>query len=146
MTRKNYSNIVVRTCKKCKKAIDERSLHDYCPDCFRIIDEVFEKIRAYLKEYPGATAFEIELETGIPYHVVNNFVRDGRLIEIENNLINIECKRCGCLLLSANHKYCPRCRDEIQREMEHAKEQLQAPMPIKEKAKMHFQVARRDKS
>ncbi|MDF2546078.1 MAG: hypothetical protein K0R93_976 [Anaerosolibacter sp.] len=145
MIRRNHASIIVRTCKKCKTAIDERSLHDYCPDCYRIIDEVFEKIRAYLKEYPGGTAFEIELETGIPYHVVNNFVRDGRLVEIENSFINIECKRCGCLLLSANHKYCPRCRDEIQKEMELAKEQLQPSPTIKEKAKMHLQVVRKDR-
>ena len=146
MTKNNYASIVVRTCKKCKKAIEERSLHDYCPDCYRIVEEVFDKISGYLKEYPGATAFEVEQETGVPYHVVNNFVRDGRLIEIENSFINIECKRCGCLLLSANHKNCPRCRDEMQREMEHAKEQLQPQTPTKEKAKMHIQVGRRDKA
>ncbi|KXG74089.1 hypothetical protein [Thermotalea metallivorans] len=143
MGKKNYSGILVRTCKKCKKPIDEKSLYDYCADCYKIVEEVFEKIRSYLKEYPGATAFEIELETGIPYHVVNNFVKEGRLIEIENNFINIECKRCGCLLLSAHHKYCPRCRDEIQREMDNVKGQLLQP---KEKAKMHLQISRKDKT
>ncbi|PAB59963.1 hypothetical protein [Anaeromicrobium sediminis] len=135
---KNYNKgILVRTCKKCKKIIDEKSLYDYCPECFKRIEEIFEKIEAYLKEYPGATAFEIEQETKVPYHVINNFVRDGRLIEIPNEYLNFECKRCGCLLLSAHHKYCPICRKELEKEMELAKMQLYKSMHHGN-AKMHI--------
>ncbi|TCO74835.1 hypothetical protein [Marinisporobacter balticus] len=129
--------LLARTCKKCKKIIDEKSLYDYCPECFKKIEEVFEKIESYLKEYPGATAFEIEQETGVPYHIINNFVRDGRLIEMPNEYLNFECKRCGCLLLSAHHKYCPTCREELEKEMELAKIQLKQSMNH-ENAKMHI--------
>lgn len=113
-----------RVCKKCRAAISEKSLYDYCPECYKKIEAVFDKIRTYLEECPGATAFEISQETGVPYHVVNNFVKDGRLVEIPNEYLNMECKRCGCLILSANSQYCPSCRQEMEKEMELAKKEL----------------------
>ncbi|QEK12763.1 hypothetical protein FQB35_10720 [Crassaminicella thermophila] len=123
-----YNGVLVRTCKRCKTVIEENSIVDYCPECFKKIEAVFEKIESYLKEYPGATAFEIAQETGVPYHIINNFVRDGRLIEIPNEYLNMECKRCGCLLLSVHHEYCPDCRKEIEKEIELAKMQLRKAM------------------
>ncbi len=130
----------LRTCRKCKAYLHENSLHDYCPSCYKKVEEVFEQIRQYLREYPGATSFEIEQRLGIPMHVVNNFVKDGRLIEIDNPYLNLECQRCGCLLLSAHHKYCPTCELEMLRELQGAKEKLEgseAPK-IKETGKMRF--------
>ncbi|WP_053956508.1 hypothetical protein [Inediibacterium massiliense] len=142
--RKYTKGIQIRTCKRCKKPINENSLYDYCPDCFKRIEEVFDKIEDYLSEYPGATAFEIEQETGVPYYVINNFIRDGRLLEIPNEYLNFECKRCGCLLLSAHHKYCPRCRKELEKEIELAKTQLKMSMNDHDKAKMHIKHRNRD--
>ncbi|SES71650.1 hypothetical protein SAMN05660297_00366 [Natronincola peptidivorans] len=119
---KPFNNI--RTCKRCKDIIHEKALHNYCPKCYKKIEEVFDRIREYLKEYPGATAYEMEQRLGIPVYVVNNFVRDGRLIELPNEFLNIDCLRCGCLLLSAHHKYCPKCEVQIHKELEKAKESL----------------------
>lgn len=123
---KNQLQRTVRTCKRCKSFIHENSLHDYCTECIKKVEEVFDKIREYLREYPGATAFEMEQRLGISAHIITNFVRDGRLIEIPNEYLNMECLRCGCLLLSAHHKYCPICEIAIQKEIEIAKQSLTA--------------------
>ena len=130
----------LRTCRKCKAFVHENSLHDYCPACYKKVEDVFDQIRQYLREYPGATSFEIEQRLGIPMHVVNNFVKDGRLIEIDNPFLNLECVRCGCLLLSAHHKYCPTCELQMLRELQHAKADLEvstAPK-VRETGKMRF--------
>lgn len=139
---KYNKGIIIRTCRKCKTIIEEKSLHDYCPECYKKIEEVFMRIREYIEAYPGATAFEIEQETGIPYHVVNNFVHEGRLIEIPNEYLNIECKGCGCLLLSAHHKYCPECRKKLEKDIEETKQQLNYKLS-NENAKMHLQFVRK---
>jgi hypothetical protein len=136
-----YKDIIVRTCKKCKKIIDEKSLYDYCPECFNRVEQVFIRIREYIETYPGATAFEIEQETGIAYHVINNFVREGRLVEIPNRFLNIECRGCGCLLLSAHHKYCPDCRRKLERDLETAKVQLNYKLSD-DGARMHLEEYR----
>lgn len=141
---KNQTPKAIRTCRRCKASIHENSLHEYCLDCMKKIDEVFDKIREYLREYPGATAYEMEQRLGISAHVINNFVRDGRLIEIPNEYLNIECLRCGCLLLSAHHKYCPLCEIAIQKEIELAKQSL---VPFEKKddviGKMRFKEYRK---
>ena len=138
-----FKGVMVRTCRKCNTIIEEKSLYDYCPECFKKIEKVFQEIREYIETFPGATAFEIEQETGIPYHVVNNFVREGRLVEIPNEYLNIECKGCGCLLLSAQHKFCPECRRKLETDFEKAKQQLGYKLND-EKAKMHIQIIRKN--
>ncbi|AOT72200.1 zinc ribbon domain-containing protein [Geosporobacter ferrireducens] len=133
----SQKEITIRTCRKCREAIPENALYDYCPKCFKRIDEVFTKIRDYLAQYPGATSFEMEQELGIPHHIISNFVREGRLVEIPNDYVHIECKGCGCLLLSAHHKFCPSCRSKLEAEIESAKNQLKK-VDIVDKAKMHI--------
>ncbi len=129
----------LKTCRRCKTHIHENSLREYCSRCNGIIEEVFDKIRNYLREFPGATAYEMEQRLEIPVHVINNFVKDGRLIEIPNEHLNIQCLRCGCLLLSAYHKYCPICEAEMRRDIKKASEELTStPLASKESGKMHL--------
>ncbi|ABR48634.1 hypothetical protein Amet_2481 [Alkaliphilus metalliredigens QYMF] len=118
-----------RACKKCKSPVQESALYDYCDNCYQKIEEVFDKIRAYLIEYPGATGFEMEQRLGIPIHVINNFVNDGRLEEIPNEYLHVDCQRCGCLLLSAHHKYCPKCEIDVIRELNQAKDSFKIVPP-----------------
>ncbi|EOC99477.1 hypothetical protein [Caldisalinibacter kiritimatiensis] len=144
---KSNSKIGVYTkkCIRCKKSIDANSIRPYCDDCYKIIEDTFETIRKYLKEFPGATAFEIEMETGIPYHVTKRFVREGRLVEIPNEYVNIECKRCGCLLLSAHYKYCPECRNELKKNLNKAKTEILNNFNQQNKGKMHITHMRSSK-
>lgn len=138
MTSKTINKL--RTCRKCRTYLHEGSLYEYCPTCYKKVEEIFEKIREYLREYPGATSFEIEQRLEIPMHVVNSFIKDGRLVEIDNPFLNLECTRCGCLLLSAHHKYCPACELQMIRELQHAKAELDCGTKpqIKEIGKMRF--------
>ncbi|AKL95267.1 hypothetical protein CACET_c18190 [Clostridium aceticum] len=131
-----------RICRKCKKMIHEKSLHDYCPACYKKVEDIFNRIREYLRKYPGATAFEMEQRLDIPIHVINNFVKDGRLVEIPNAYLNMECLRCGCLLISAHHKYCPTCEEAIKRDLEKAKESLRIGVENNEAAgaKMRYKT------
>lgn len=122
--RMRKSGIRLKTCKRCKAVIHENSLREYCSRCYKIVEEVFDKIREYLRKYPGATSFEMEQRLEIPIHVINNFIKEGRLIEIPNENLNIECLRCGTLLLSVYYKYCPKCEDEMKRDLLKAKESL----------------------
>lgn len=142
MDRKKAStSIKVRTCRRCKTIIHEKSLHEYCPTCMKHVEEIFDKIREYLREYPGATAYEIEQRLNIPMHIVNRYVKDGRLIEVPNDFLNMDCQRCGALLLSAHHKFCPKCEHEMLKDLEKAKGSMEEP-GAGEKGKMRFRTYR----
>lgn len=116
--------IKLKVCRKCKAPIHENSLSNYCQACYRRVEETFDKIREYLREYPGSTSFEMQQRLGIPMYIINNYIKDGRLIEIPNEFLNLECLKCGSLLLSAHHKYCPPCEVEMIRSLDKAKDDL----------------------
>jgi len=139
MSKKQYT-LKVTTCKRCKKIIDNHSLHGYCIECTKMVEQIFDKIRNYLYEFPGATAFEIEQRLNIPVNVVNNFVKDGRLIEVPNEFLNVECQRCGTLLLSSHHKYCPSCEYQMLKDLQKAKSDIAQTPKVQEKAKMRFRT------
>lgn len=111
----------MKHCLKCNKLIHDDLIRDYCPVCFEIYEKIFDKIRNYLQEYPNATAFEVSEYTGVDHKVIKGFVREGRLIEKETEHLNISCKRCGCLILSRYHKYCPKCQSLMMNELNDAK-------------------------
>lgn len=138
--KKKQSTLNVKTCRRCKKIIDSHSIHVYCTECSKTIEKIFDRIREYLNEYPGATAFEIEQRLNIPIHVVNNFVKDGRLIEVPNEFLNVECQRCGTLLLSSHHKFCPQCEYQMLKDLEKAKSDIENAPTIKEQGKMRFRT------
>ncbi|KAB3527596.1 hypothetical protein [Alkaliphilus serpentinus] len=141
--KKESGQIKIKVCRKCRAPLHENSLHNYCEACFRKVEETFDKIRDYLKEYPASTSFEIQQRLGISMHIINNYIKDGRLIEIPNEFLNLECAKCGCLLLSAHHKFCPPCEIEMIRSLDKAKEDLASnKIDIKETGKMRFRTYR----
>lgn len=123
----------MKECLRCKKPIPDNNIRDYCDICYEVYEKVFDKIREYLREYPMATAFEVSEYTGIDHGIIKNFVREGRLIEIEAEEVNISCKRCGTLILSKYHEYCPKCERNLLKELNGVK----GYFVNSEKARMH---------
>lgn len=124
----------MKQCLKCGKIIPDNTIRDYCDICYEVYEKLFEKIRNYLEKYPNATAFEVSEYTGIDHKIIKSFVKEGRLIEIESELINISCKRCGALILSKYHEYCPKCENAILKELNNIK----GYFVQKNKAQMHY--------
>jgi Zn finger protein HypA/HybF involved in hydrogenase expression len=130
----------MKECLRCKKMIPDNSLRDYCEICCEIYEKIFDKIRDYLREYPMATAFEVAEFTGIDHQIIKGFIKEGRLIEIEAESVNISCKRCGTLILSKHHEYCPKCEKALIKELNGVKGYF-----IKsDNAKMHHKKLTRD--
>ncbi|SHK63061.1 hypothetical protein [Paramaledivibacter caminithermalis] len=124
----------MKQCLKCNKLIPDGSIRDYCDICYEVYEKIFDKIREYLREYPLATAFEVSEYTGIDHKIIKDFVREGRLIELESEEVNVSCKRCGILILSKYHEYCPKCERTILKELNG----LKGYFVKSENAKMHY--------
>jgi len=125
----------MKYCLKCGKLIPDNTIRDYCHICYEVYEKLFDKIRDYLDKYPNATAFEVSDFTGVDIKVIKNFVKEGRLIEIETDNVNISCKRCGKLLLSKYHEYCPKCKADMLKDLNNARTHFIK----KENAKMHME-------
>ncbi|RKD25401.1 hypothetical protein SAMN02745883_02323 [Caminicella sporogenes DSM 14501] len=124
----------MKQCLKCGKLIPDNSIRDYCDICYEVYEKLFDKIRDYLEEFPNATAFEVSEYTGIDLKIIKGFVNEGRLIEIENESVNVTCKRCGALILSKYHEYCPKCEKALLKELN----SIKGYFANKERAQMHY--------
>ncbi|WIF95555.1 hypothetical protein [Caminicella sporogenes] len=124
----------MKQCLKCGKLIPDNSIRDYCDICYEVYEKLFDKIRDYLEEFPNATAFEVSEYTGIDLKIIKGFVNEGRLIEIENESVNVTCKRCGALILSKYHEYCPKCKKALLKELN----SIKGYFANKERAQMHY--------
>ncbi len=124
----------MKECIRCKKLIPDNQIRDYCDICYGIYEKFFDKIRNYLNEFPMATSFEVSEYTGIDHKIIKNFVKEGRLIEIESDDLNINCKRCGSLILSKYHEYCPKCEKKLLKELNGVKGYFSS----KEIVRMHY--------
>jgi len=123
----------MKECLKCGKLILDNNIRDYCDVCYEVYEKIFDKIREYLRENPLATAFEVSEYTGVDHKIIKGFVKEGRLIEIDTESVNVACKRCGALILSKHHEYCPNCEKTLFKELNG----LKGYFMNSENAKMH---------
>lgn len=107
----------MKECLRCKKVITDNTIRDYCDTCYEIYEGIFDKIRNYLNDNPLATAFEVAEYTGVDHKIIKAFVKEGRLIEVETESVNVSCKRCDTLILSKYHEYCPKCEKTLFKEL-----------------------------
>lgn len=70
-----YTNI----CKHCHKQFKSRIKTYSCNECSEKDADYFDKIEAYLKEYPNSNALQISEALGITAYQVLNYLKEGRL-------------------------------------------------------------------
>lgn len=94
-------------CKKCNKIFNYFSGPILCRECDK---EVFNLIKNYIENNKFANASIISKELNIPIKIVNDYIRDNRIVEIRKD-INL------CLLcknpISDNSNYCSKCNTKI---------------------------------
>lgn len=103
----------LRNCILCGKVFMYVSKR-VCPSCQKEMDEIFEKVRVYVKAHPGATVVEIAEALDLDEALVNEFVREGRFDRVEG-AITFTCERCG----KPTHRgrFCEQCASSLDREI-----------------------------
>jgi predicted nucleic acid-binding Zn-ribbon protein len=94
----------ITTCTKCGHLF-KKTTSVLCPTCIHDEDEIFDKVKQYIRQNRAATADEIANSLGISLQVVAKFIKEGRLIEFENT--TYPCEHCGRLIITG--KYCLDC-------------------------------------
>lgn len=100
----------IRNCKRCGRIYTYDGF-SYCRKCRHEMDEEFEKVKEYLRKYPGASISEVEAATGVDEDTVMNYVKDGRLEMDPSSTIEIYCEKCGERIFSG--RYCDKCTREL---------------------------------
>lgn len=104
----------VRNCKICGKIYNYDGFN-VCRSCRRKQEERFQKVKEFLREFPGASITEVEEATEVSSEEIMNFLREGRLEMSENSQITLDCERCGAKIFSG--RFCNKCTNEMSKSL-----------------------------
>ena len=105
----------LKNCKRCRKIIMYAMGPQLCDDCKRLEEEDFNKVRKFVRDYPGATIQEVSDATEVSQNTIHKYLREGRLEVAENSPIAIQCEGCGARIRSG--RFCPKCSNSLARDM-----------------------------
>lgn len=120
----------VKVCKSCKKLFQHVVGPEICQSCKQLEEDLFQKVKAYLRENPGATMHVVSEETEVSVSLIEKFLRQGRLEVSPDSLIALSCEMCGKRITSG--RYCSSCKSELTNGLNEAKRSLAATKVNKE--------------
>ncbi|WP_069998883.1 hypothetical protein [Cellulosilyticum sp. I15G10I2] len=108
----------VRVCKRCKKIFQHISGPEICPKCKQKEEEMFQVIKEYLRNNPGANMTEVSHETEVPVSLIESFLRQGRLEVTPDSPIALSCEGCGAKILTG--RLCSKCNSGLMGDLQGA--------------------------
>ncbi|MCY0895861.1 MAG: hypothetical protein OWS03_06150 [Alicyclobacillaceae bacterium] len=100
----------LETCPRCG-ALYAPVRRTLCPKCQREENALFEKARAYLKQEPACTVFQLAAHLDVSTEVIEEWIREGYLLVRNHPHLTIACERCGEPALG---RYCEPCRETME--------------------------------
>jgi len=86
-----------------------------CEACKKKEEEEYEKVRKFLREFPGATIQEVSAATDVSPQLIYKFLRDGRIEVAQDSPIALLCENCGVRITSG--RFCVNCSRKLANEM-----------------------------
>lgn len=131
----------IRPCKRCKNLFQYITGRPICPQCMKKEEEMFGKVKDFLRANPGAEMQVVSMETEVPVHIIESFIRAGRLEISEHSPLGIPCERCGVMIRTG--KYCKVCSKMLEGQLSQMANELKVKVQPKKKeeetrARMRF--------
>lgn len=105
----------VKNCRRCRRIFMYSTGPQICDACKKLEDEEFEKVRVFVRDFPGATVQEVSRETQVPTHLIYRFLKEGRLEVSESSPIALQCENCGTRIKSG--RFCVTCSKRLANDM-----------------------------
>lgn len=112
----------VKNCRRCSRIFMYSTGPQICDACKKLEDEDFEKVRVFVRDFPGASVQEVSRETEVPTHLIYRFLKEGRLEVAESSPIALQCENCGNRIKSG--RFCISCSKRLANEMMNAGQSL----------------------
>ena len=105
----------IKYCRECRKIFQYVTGPVLCPVCRKKDEEEFEKVRKFLREFPGANMQEVSDNTGVSPAKISRWLKEERLEVSEDSPVALNCEKCGVRIRSG--RFCVECSKGLAREM-----------------------------
>ena len=107
----------MRVCKRCGRFFEYHNIgYGYCPECTKIDNENFQKVKEYIMDHGTATAEQISKALGVSETSIFRYLREGRVEIPENSPVFIKCELCHADIRYG--RYCQECAEKMRRELQ----------------------------
>ena len=108
----------VKNCRKCGKLFNYISGMPICQGCKEKNEEVFQKVKKYIRENPRADIREVSMECEVETGQIQQWIREERLEFTDDSPIKLPCENCGAMIRAG--KYCEKCKSSMARNLSSA--------------------------
>ncbi|MCI8805777.1 MAG: hypothetical protein HFE59_07790 [Clostridiales bacterium] len=112
--RNGFDSSNTKNCKICGK-IFSNPRSDICPECIARDEEDFQKVRLFLKEFPGSKIDVVEKYTDVSKKKILRYLRQERLELSEGANDFLKCSKCGKPITTG--VYCSECYVNFSKEI-----------------------------
>ncbi|KNY28631.1 MerR family transcriptional regulator [Pseudobacteroides cellulosolvens] len=97
----------IRNCKRCGQIFNYVG-KQICPDCLKVDEDDFKRVKEYLYKYPGTSMSKVSEDLEISMQKITRYLREGRLeiVGDEANMV-LSCEGCGKSIRSG--RFCDAC-------------------------------------
>ncbi len=101
-------------CRICGQIMVKIS-RDVCPKCFKKEEELFIKIKSFLKANPGVSVPQVAQNCGCSEEDVWGFIKSGRLDRIGLSKIAHHCELCNSIIYEG--VMCDDCQKKLKNQL-----------------------------
>jgi len=98
---------------------------DVCPTCFRQEEELFQKVKNFLRTNPGASVTQVAEHAGCDEDQVQAFINSGRLERVGLRKVAHPCQLCQKIIDEG--VMCPECKKDLKDQVNNLKEPRPEP-------------------
>jgi len=131
---------MLRNCIECNQ-IFVHPVNKLCPECTKKRNEMFEKVKEYIRTHPNARIHEVVVETGVHFDLVKEFIDEGRLKIVPID-VEFRCQICGTKLSAG--RICNQCKSDLTHKGEGEAAHQASADPNSNKGKVHY-ISRRSR-
>ncbi len=98
----------LRNCSRCGKMFNYIGGPAICDQCKKDIEEDFQRVKQYIQDNPRATLRQIADDNKVSSKMIQQWIREERLMFSEHSPIQLQCENCGESILTG--RFCAKCK------------------------------------
>ena len=130
----------LRNCSRCGKMFNHIGGPAICDQCKKDIEEDFQRVKQYIQDNPRATLRQIADDNKVSSKMIQQWIREERLMFSEHSPIQLQCENCGESILTG--RFCAKCKTSMANNLATSftkpKPAIQEPIKKDNKAGMRF--------